>query len=100
MLYKEKLSEQMRCAILTNSIGNIMVIHDQPLNSPVQWLELDTISNKLFLVYEDGDMQDFGYKIEADVLNNIRTGQNVDLAYFSEGEIKSKVQTSFIFRDM
>lgn len=100
MLNKENLSEKMRCAILTNSTGNIMVIHDQPLHSTVQWLELDTINNKLFLVYEDGDMQDFGYPIEADVLKNIKAGQSVELAYFTEGKIESKTQTSFIFRDV
>lgn len=89
----ENLNKEMRCGVFTNSHGQSLIVYDQEITSPIQWVEYDKSDNQLYLVHEDGIPQPMGIDISAAVQDHLLHSQEVMLARVSEKKI---IQQNFV----
>lgn len=92
------LNDTMRCGILTNSRGDILILHDMPLSDPVDYIEYDPQDEKFTLIFEDGKTQDIGIDIDEKMAIDLSHGLQVTLGYFSEKKIQSAQTVTFLIR--
>lgn len=95
----KNLSEEMRCGILTNPKGEVLIVHEQEVGCPIQWVEFDPSENTFSLIHEDGRIQDLGIELDDKIKNNLSHGQEVTLAHLVNKEIKSTQSVTFVVRD-
>lgn len=93
------LKTEMRCGILSNRKGEIVIIHDQPIVSKIQWIEYDPNESDFLLVHEDGTVQNLGLPFEDKMKNNLQHGTEVILAYVVNGEFKTTYKTKLVIQD-
>lgn len=98
-MHKPSLEQEMRCSILSNANGDIVILHDQPLTSEIQWIEFNTKSLQLNLVHEDGTNQNLGITIEPKMAQNLKNGTEVQLALLQEDGFQSVYKTTIIIQD-
>ena len=73
------LNTKMRCAILTNAQGEILIIHDQALDGTVDYIEHDPETQSFALIFDDGRMQELGITLDQKMKNNLMHGTEVTL---------------------
>ena len=95
----ENLSAEMRCGIFTNAQGKIMIVHDKPLASSIQWIEYCEIEDSFLLIHEDGRTQDLGVTLDAKMKINLSSGQEATLAFMQNKEIKKTQKVVFVIRE-
>lgn len=95
----EPLNEEMRCGIFTNSKGQVLIVHVQDIQSPVQWLEYDQHENKLFIIHENGNTQDLGLSVSAKMQSNLLQASEVILAKFADKKIQSSQKITLVIKD-
>ena len=93
------LKDEMRCSLLSNDNGDIMIVHDKPLKSQIQWVEFNPNDVTLFLVYEDGTNQRLGIKIPQDMIEDIKKGTSIKINQIENKTIKTTQETSIIIQD-
>lgn len=89
----------MRCGLFTNAKGEILIIHDQEIGSPVQWIEYHKKDNQMFLIHENGVSQDLGILIDPKMQGNLLHGMNVVLSYLKDKKIVSSQKVSLLIQD-
>jgi len=97
---KSDLNSEMRCGILSNSNGEIMIIHDQPMSSEIQWVEYDYVEDIFSLVHEDGSTQNLGFEFDKTMKDNLKHGSEVILAYVQNGQIKKAYKTNIVIQSI
>lgn len=93
------LKDEMRCSILSNDDGDILILHDKPLKSDIQWVEFNAHDLTLSLVYEDGTNQNLGVSLPQDMVSDIKKGTIVKLSYLENKAIHSSQETTIIIQD-
>ena len=83
------LNKEMKCGVLSNTRGQILIIYDQDITSTIQWIEYDPADVKFTLIHEDGETQEIGVPIDSKMKYNLLNGQEVTLVQMSDKEIKS-----------
>jgi hypothetical protein len=81
------LNTEMRCGIVTNGKGDILIVHDKEMRSDIQWIEYDEDTETLFLIHEDGLPQDLGIKLTPKLKSNLSHGVDVVLAQIRDKQI-------------
>lgn len=92
------LNSAMRCGILSNENGEILIIHDQPIRSRIQWIEYNPHEESFSLVHQDGAIQDLGLKFDAKMKENLKHGVEVILAHVVSGEFKRTYKTTLVIQ--
>lgn len=95
----ENLNKEMRCGVFTNSSGQALIVYDQEVASPIQWIEYDLSENQLYLIHEDGVPQPMGIDISATVKSHLVNSQEITLVKLSEKKIAEHNLVSLIVRD-
>lgn len=95
----EPLNTEMRCGILTNANGDILILHDHDISAPVQWIEYDCEDNQLFLILENGKLQDLGLHLDDKMKGNLVQGLEVTLAKVADKKIQSSQKTTIVIKD-
>ena len=95
----EPLNTAMRCGIFTNANGEILIIHDQEINKPVQWVEYHKKDNQMLIIHEDGQSQDLGLKIDKKMQDNLLHGMEVNFSYLKDKEVKSVQKVVLVIQD-
>lgn len=89
----------MRCGIFSNAKGNITIVHDKPIEQDaVQWLEYDTTDRSFSLIYQDGEIQKLGIKLDEKMHTNLFKAKNVLIAYIANKKIISKQTLTIIVK--
>lgn len=96
---KPFLDQEMRCSILSNANGDIVILYDQPLLSEIQWIEFNTTNLQLNLVHKDGTNQNLGIVIEPKMASNLKNGTEVQLALLQDDGFKSVYKTTLVIQD-
>lgn len=96
----DKLNSTMRCAILTNSKGEILIIHDKNLDGVVDYIEYDPTEQSFSLIFDDGRMQDLGLEFDEKIKKNLLHGAEVNLVYMESKVIQSSQKTVFLIREI
>ncbi len=94
----ENLSAEMRCGIFTNAQGKIMIVHDKPLASSIQWIEYCEIEDSFLLIHEDGHIQALGLQLDPKMRENLKHGTEVTIAYLLNKKIKSSQTVVFLIK--
>ncbi len=92
------LHQSMRCCLLTNPQGQVLIAHDQPIGA-VEWIEFNPNDNSFTLVFDGGSMQPLGLDLNLQMKQNLSHGQEVALVYMVEQDIRSTQKTMFIIQD-
>ena len=95
----EPLNQKMSCGVFSNAKGNILIIHNQDLHSPVEWIEFHVHENTFSLILENGRIQDLGLRIDDKMRNNILRSQEVALAKIENNEIHDTQKVTFIVQN-
>ena len=95
----DDLTTEMRCGIISNKKGEIVIIHDQPIVSKIQWIEYDPNKSDFSLVHEDGTIQNLGLPFDDKMTKNLKHGAEVILAYVVNGEFKRTYKTTLVTQD-
>lgn len=95
----EPLNTEMRCGILTNAKGEILILHDQDISAAVQWVEFDSENDKVYLVLENGRLQSLGFHIDAKMKSNLMQGLEVTLVKLADKKIQSSQNATIIIKD-
>lgn len=95
----EKLNAEMRCGILSNAKGEILIIHDKPIRSDIQWVEYNPDEKTFFLIHMDGTSQDLGLEFDQKMIENLKHGTEVALAQIADGKMQSSQKTTLIIQD-
>ncbi|HPD82811.1 MAG: hypothetical protein R3D88_00990 [Alphaproteobacteria bacterium] len=98
-MHKPSLEQEMRCSILSNANGDIVILHDKPITSDIQWIEFDVNKLQLNLVHEDGTTQDLGISIEQKMAKNLKNGTEVQLTLLENKEIKTINKVTIIIQE-
>lgn len=93
------LNQQMRCSIISNANGDIVILHDQPLESEVQWIDFDVVNKSLSIVYEDGSSQFLGIQISDKMVGNLKNGTEVQLALLEGEQFTSVYKTTIVIQE-
>ncbi len=93
------LNSQMRCGIVTNLKGDILIVHDLEIKSEIQWVEFDEVEQKLFLIHEDGMPQDLGIQLDSKMRCNIAQGTSVMITQVVDSQIIAFQETTIIIKN-
>lgn len=93
------LMEQMRCTLLTNDHGDVIVLHDQPLKSEVQWVEFNEEELSFTIVYEDGNIQPLGIQIALKFGKHISKSTKVQFALVKDKKTVAVQKVSIVIQD-
>jgi len=97
--FKEALSTEMRCGVLSNKHGEILIIYDKPIQSKIQWIEYRPENEEFFLIHENGTPQELGLTFDSKMKENLQHGIEVILAHVIDGKFQSTYKTSLIIQD-
>jgi len=95
----EPLKDIMKCGILSNDNGELLIIHDQPFTSKVEWIEYNTQEENLSLILENGHVQDLGIELSQKTCSNVSNGTNVNLAYINDAKLQDVLNVSIVIQD-
>ena len=95
----ENLYEEMKCGIFTNPNGEVLIVHDQPIQSRIEWVEYDQNTNQFALIHENGKIQDLGIELDQAVIGNLSHAQEVTLSYLLDKKIKSSQTVVLLVKD-
>lgn len=93
------LNQVMRCSILSNVHGDIVILHGQAFMSEISWVEFNKIENAFMIVYEDGEMQNLGIPIEPQMAENIAQGTIVQFVLMVDDKMTTVTKTSVVIQD-
>ncbi len=93
------LNQEMRCTLLTNVHGDIIVAHDTPLRENVEWVEFNENDLTFTIIYEDGLSQALGIKIRPKIVQNIAKGKKVQFAMIVDKKITKVQKANIIIQD-
>ncbi len=93
------MNMEMRCGILSNAKGEIVIIHDRGMKSPVQWVEYHVGDNKIFLIHEDGSSQNLGLEIDGRMKGNLSHGVGITLVRIVDGKVGATQKVSLMIQD-
>ncbi|NCO03052.1 MAG: hypothetical protein GW903_02535 [Alphaproteobacteria bacterium] len=93
------LYEEMRCSILSNPKGDILILHDKLIRSDIQWVEFNTHDLKLSLIHKDGMPQDLGIDIDPVMAMNIKQGNKVQFALLQDKKIVDVKNSTIVIQD-
>ena len=94
----QDLNAEMRCGIFSNAKGQIMIIHDQELVSPIQWIEYYEAEDSFSLIHEDGHIQPLGLQLDQKMKANLKHGTEVTLACLFDKKIRSSQTVVFLIK--
>ena len=83
------LTQEMRSCIITNSQGDIVIMHEKGTQSDVQWVEYDVSVNTLSIIHAEGRLQDLGIKIDKAMQENLLHAREVVLIKAKKGKLLS-----------
>ncbi len=86
----------MRCGLLCNKEGKILLLHDAELPQEIDYLNYDEVNNTLSIIYIDGQMQESGLNITELVSKNIRSGIEIQTALVKNQSILELGKVIFI----
>lgn len=93
------MNTDMRCCIVADPAGNIVIVHDKDIKSALQWIEYDPKDNKLFLIHEEGQIQDLGIYPNDAMKKNIAHGSEIKLVKFSNNLFESEQSVVLLIKD-
>ena len=93
------LNQEMRCSIISNANGDIVILHEQPLTSEIQWVQFDVKNLCLSLIHEDGSQQKLGIEIKEKMAKNLENGTEVQLVLLQDKEFKNVYKTTIVIQD-
>lgn len=93
------LHEEMRCSILSNPKGDILVLHDKLIRSDIQWVEFNVKDLSFSIIHKDGMPQDLGIEIEPVMAMNIKQGTKVQFALLQDKKIVDVKNTTIVIQD-
>lgn len=96
----QDLNQEMRCGIFTNAKGEVLIIHDQPLKSDIQWIEYAPKEQSFCIIHEDGHIQNLGVPFDKKIKNHLLSGQEVSLAHMVEQKIISTQTVPLIIQEV
>ena len=99
MMNTDPLNAEMRCAILTNKSGEVVILQSAPLDKGIEWAEFHAFQNDLTLVSENGSTQHLGIDINAAMKNNLLNATQITLAHIDNDTIKSRMSVNLIISD-
>jgi len=95
----EELNSEMRCCILSDANGTIIIVHDKDIKPELQWAEYDAHENTLGLVNEEGQVQDLGIKPDKIMRNNILHGMEIKLVKLENKKLNAEQTVVLIVKD-
>lgn len=93
------LSRLMRCGILTNAQGQIVIVHDKEIISSVQWVEYDAANDTIMIIYADGSAQDLGVKIDDKTRANLVKAKDAIFSLVKDKKAHSAFKVAFIIHN-
>ncbi len=93
------LSSEMRCFILSDPKGTIVIVHDKDIRSELQWVEYDAQDHSLSLIHEEGQVQDLGIKLNETMRANILHGMDIKLVKLENKVLYPEQSTILIIKD-
>ncbi|NCT41052.1 MAG: hypothetical protein GW778_05275 [Alphaproteobacteria bacterium] len=93
------LNNEMRCSIVSNSTGDILILHDQKLRSDIQWIDFDVDAKTLSLIHEDGSPQDLGIVLDAKMVSNLSNGLEVSLVRMDNDKAVSRQRVIIVIQE-
>jgi hypothetical protein len=95
----KKLSTRMKCAILTNDHGEIVILHSDKITDDIEWVEFHSFENDLTIVYDTGHTQHLGIDINSAIKDNLLKAKEITLAHIDEKTIKTRISVNLIISD-
>ncbi|MFK7839162.1 MAG: hypothetical protein AB8B83_02430 [Bdellovibrionales bacterium] len=92
------LQESMRCCMFTNANGDIMIVHETPLLSEIQWVEFYPETGAFNLVHEEGRIQALGIELADNAVSNISKGQEVTLVHFESKAVAATQKATLLIQ--
>ena len=89
----------MRCSIVSNPSGEIVIFHDQDIRSDIQWIEFNPSEDQLYLIHEDGLSQNLGVELTAQMKKNLSHGIEVNLVRMVDDKPGSATKVTIVIQD-
>lgn len=90
----------MRCGILSNAAGQMMLMHEGDIPDGLDYLEYNETDNTLSLIYKGGASQNTGLSITEDMAFNLFEGKEVLLAKMTDKKFTAFRKIPFVFSEM
>lgn len=95
----KSLNSAMRCSLLSNAEGKILIAHDQEISSEIQWIEYDPQDGQLCLIHENGHLQELGLKLDNKMKENLLQSREVTMVLIQNKEVLSRQTVMIVIRD-
>ena len=92
----QTLKDMMRCGVLANENGEVMILHEQDLPAPIQWVEFDPDINSFVFIFENAEILEFGHVIHPQSEQHILNSGEITFCHVKKGEILKTWKTPFI----
>ena len=89
----------MKCGILTNSKGDLLIVYDQGTPANIEWVEFHKDTGDLCIIYDSGQSQSLGLPLDAKTLSNIAHGMDVALVQIDDQKVVSSLKTTLIIHE-
>lgn len=94
----KSLNSEMRCGILSNAQGDIIIIHDKEITSDIQWIEYNTSDLSFSLVGRGGIQQDLGLKFDIKMQSNIEQARHVTLIHMTDDDNHKQQKVNLVIQ--
>jgi len=93
------LNEEMRCSLLSNTEGKVMIAHDKEIASEIQWIEYDPESDHFHLIHEDGLLQELGLHFDKKTKDNVLNSREVVLVLVKDKTLISQRTAMIVIKE-
>lgn len=97
--FREPLADLSRCGILTNSKGDVLIIHDYVFPEDIGWVEYNPEDGAILIVDEAGISQALGHQIRDQAKQNLLHAQEVYLARVVDKQVSEYSKVNLIIHD-
>lgn len=95
----KSVADQMRCAVFLNKVGQVFVVHDQEVPTPVQWVEYDDMDQSFNIIHRHGRLQGVGLDVKKDLRHALLHSREILLVYMKDKQVHSGQKALLIVRD-
>ena len=69
---KPDMNTKQKVAVIVTDAGGLMIVHDQPFEEILGWVEYDVDNNKIILMSRDGNMYGTGLDVQESLIDQVK----------------------------
>lgn len=82
---KPDMNTKQKVAVIVTDAGGIMIIHEQPFEEILGWVEYDVDNNKIILMSREGNMYGTGLEVQESAIDKVKMSKKALVVLVQNG---------------